>query len=309
MIDLGGPMQAFASCNAEAGQELYRLVTASARGGPLRTGPGLMVETVAADTLDPAAIGTLIVPGGSTTGRPPQDRPLSAWLAAHGPRVGRLCSVCTGAFLLGAAGLLSGRRAVTHWRWSGELQRRCPEARIELDPIFIEDHGLWTSAGVSSGIDLALALITRDHGRAMAMAVARTLVVYVTRDGGQAQFSVPLEAQSRADDSFAALDSWIMAHLGARLDLETLAARAGMSERTFRRRYRAATGRSPAQAVEAFRLEAAAQALASGPLSLKDIARQVGCDGESALLRLFRRHYGVTPSEYRRRFAQTTSTG
>ncbi len=303
MIDLGGPMQAFASCNQEAGEARYEIVTASAAGGPVRSGPGLALPTVAMGSLDPARIGTLIVPGGSAEGGPPEDRQLSAWLASHGGRAGRLCGVCTGAFFLGAAGLLSGRRAVTHWRWSAELGRRFPEARVEIDPIYLEDGGLWTSAGVSAGIDLALALIARDQGRAMAVAVARSLVVYMTRSGGQAQFSVPLEAQSGRDSAFAELDGWILENLQAPLDLPSLAARAGMSERSFRRRYREATGRTPGQAVEAFRLEAAAQALATGPRPVKQIARMVGCGTESALLRLFRRHYGVTPSEFRARFA------
>ncbi len=303
MIDLGGPMQAFASCNAETRERRYDIVTASAAGGAVGSAPGLEIPTVGIGTLDPDSIGTLIVPGGGRLGQPPDDRRSVAWLAANGGRLRRLCSVCTGAFLLGDAGLLSGRRATTHWRWTTDLQRRCPDARIELDPIYIEDRGVWTSAGVSSGIDLALALIARDQGRSVAMAVARTLVVYMTRSGGQAQFSVPLRAQA-ADGVFGQLDGWILENLTAPLDVPTLAARMGMSERTFRRRYREATGRSPGQAVETFRLEAASQALSSGGLSIKQIARMVGCETEGNLLRLFRRHYGITPSEFRKRFAE-----
>lgn len=304
MIDIGGPMQAFASCNVEAREPRYEIVTASAAGGPVSSAPGLALPTVCIDTIDPDAIDTLIVPGGSRSGRPPDDGRSVAWLTANGGRAKRLCSVCTGAFLLGAAGFLSGRRATTHWRWTAELQRCCPDARIELDPIYVEDRGVWTSAGVSSGIDLALALISRDQGRALAMAVARSLVVYMTRSGGQAQFSVPLEAQAAADGAFAELDAWILANLASPLDVPALATRIGMSERNFRRRYREATGRSPGQAVEVFRLEAASQALSSGSRSIKQIARMVGCETEGNLLRLFRRHYGITPSEFRKRFSQ-----
>ncbi|RWR48272.1 helix-turn-helix domain-containing protein [Sinirhodobacter ferrireducens] len=252
--------------------------------------------------LDPARIDSVIVPGGARPGAPPESRAISSWLAKHHGSFSQVCSVCTGAFILASAGLLSGRRVTTHWNWTNELRRRCPEALVGLDPIYIEDGPIWTPAGVSAGIDMTLALIARDQGRHVAMAVARSLVVYMTRSGGQAQFSAPLEAQGGADTVFGELNGWILENLSERLDLEGLAARAGMSERTFRRRYREITGRSPMQAVDLFRVEAASQALVSGSRSIKQIARQVGCASESNLLHLFRRHYGVTPSEFRARF-------
>lgn len=305
MIDLGGPMQVLSSSNdLDRGDTSYQLFTASASGGDVQTAPGLMLPTVSVAALDPCRIDTLIVPGGSAGSRPPRDPALSQWIGAHAQGIRRICSVCTGAFLLGPAGLLSGRRVTTHWRWTSELQRRFPDAHVEVDPIYINDGKLWTSAGVSAGIDLALALVARDRGKAAAMAVARNLVVYMTRSGGQAQFSVPLEAQSAPESSFADLDGWIMENLAASLNLESLAARVGMSERTFRRKYRAATGRTPMQTVEALRLEVASQALVSGSRSIKQIARMVGCESESNLLRLFRRHYGIAPQEFRQRFSE-----
>lgn len=305
MIDLGGPMQAFSTCNTLAKRgTLYEIITASAQGGAVQTAPGLMLPTTAIAQIDPSNIDTLVVPGGSNGGQPPENNELAHWISANSARIGRICSVCTGAFLLGQAGILSGRRVATHWRWAEELQRRYPEAHVELDPIYIEDKNVWTSAGVSAGIDLALALIARDQGRATAMAVARNLVVYITRSGGQAQFSVPLEAQSASGNTFADLEDWILNHLTMRLDIATLANRVGMSERSFRRKYHEATGRTPMRAVEAFRLEAASQSLISTMQSVKQIARAVGCETENNLLRLFRRHYGITPVEFRQRFSK-----
>lgn len=301
-------MQVFSTANDLARNgPLYEVVTASAHGGDVRAAPGLRLLTAPVDVLEPERIDTLVVPGGSDGGQPPEDRVLSHWIATHAAKIGRICSVCTGAFLLGPAGLLSGRRVATHWRWTSELQRRYPESQVELDPIFIEDGCVWTSAGVSAGIDLALALVAHDQGRATAMAVARNLVVYMTRSGGQAQFSVPLEAQSAHESTFAELHNWILENLASPLDLARLADQVGMSERTFRRKYREATGRTPMQTVEALRLEAASQALSSGSRSIKQIARMVGCQSESNLLRLFRRHYGVSPSEFQDRFSQQAS--
>lgn len=310
MIDLGGPIQALSSCNELGlGDTIYDLTTASEFGGLLRSSSGLEVQTRALCELDPARIDSVIVPGGSLPGAPPESRAISNWLAKHHGSFSRVCSVCTGAFILASAGLLSGRRVATHWKWTRDLRTLYPDALVELEPIYIEDGPIWTSAGVSAGIDMTLALIARDQGKHVAMAVARSLVVYMTRSGGQAQFSIPLEAQSSADTVFGELNSWILENLSERLDTVDLAARAGMSERTFRRRYREVTGRSPMQAVDTFRLEAASQALVSGSRSIKQIARQVGCESESNLLRLFRRHYGLTPSEFRARFTpENTST-
>ena len=214
--------------------------------------------------------------------------------------VGRPASVCTGAFLLAAAGLLDGRRAATHWAECERLARRHPRVRVESDPIFVEDEGVWTSAGVTAGIDLALALMERDVGRATALAVARRLVVFLKRPGGQAQFSAALALQ--ASGSFEELHAWMREHPSADLRVPALAARAGLSERTFARRYAAETGLTPARAVERVRVEAARAAL-GGPASLKVVARGCGFGSEETMRRGFLRVIGVGPSEYRRRFA------
>lgn len=248
-----------------------------------------------------AAVDTLIVAGGQGVRRAAEDPLLVDWLAGHARAARRVASVCTGAFLFGAAGLLDGRRAVTHWEYCSELQRRHPRAEIDPDPIFIHDRDIWTSAGVTAGIDLALALVEEDHGRALALAVARHLVVFLKRPGGQAQFSEALTLQS-ADDRFAALHAWVADHLEAPLTAARLATEVGMSERSFLRRYREATGTTPGRGVERLRVEAARQLLTESALPLKRIAARCGFGTEETMRRSFLRVQGVGPQAHRQRF-------
>ena len=263
LIDIAGPLQAFeTACRMHGGSgEPYRLVTASEQGGPVKTAPGVVIETVPLAALDVGNIDTLIVPGGlphqSTFGLDT----LVHWLAEQGPQVRRLCSVCTGAFLLGDAGLLDGKRATTHWSRCAELRERRPAIRLEPDRIFVNDGAIWTSGGVTAGIDLALALIEADLGHQTAVATARQLVMFVKRPGGQSQFSAPLALQSAAPASFAALHSWMAEHLNEDLRVERLAEQVGKSARTFARVYAAEIGQTPARAVELMRIEAACRAL------------------------------------------------
>jgi transcriptional regulator GlxA family with amidase domain len=210
--------------------------------------------------------------------------------------------VCTGAFLLGAAGLFDGRRAVTHWRECNELARRCPEAKVESDPIFVRDGAVWSSAGITAGIDLALALVEEDLGRDLALAVARHLVVFLKRPGGQSQFSTALSLQM-ADDRFAALHDWMTNNVASNLSLPALAERAGMSERTFSRRYVEATGHTPARAVERLRLETARRLLSDTRLPVKRIAERCGFGSEETMRRSFIRVLSATPQDYRARFS------
>jgi transcriptional regulator GlxA family with amidase domain len=213
--------------------------------------------------------------------------------------------VCTGAFLLAASGQLDGCRVATHWAWAERLQRQYKALDVDATPLFIREGKIWTSAGVTSGIDMSLALIEEDYGHEIAIQIARQLVVFFKRAGGQAQFSVPLAAQMRNDGDFCGLHAWIAEHLHESLPVDRLADKMHMSPRTFARVYKAKVGRPPAQTVEAMRLEAAARALESTDLPLKTIADQVGYKDDQVLRRVFLRRWGVTPLQFRQRFAST----
>lgn len=303
LLDVAGPLQVFATANdlAGPGAAPYALHVVASAGEPVRSSAGLGLATEALPPAD-RPLDTLLVAGGrGVTAAEAGDLP--AWIAARVPRARRVASVCTGAFLLGAAGLLDGRRVATHWTRCAELARRYPRARVEPDPIFIRDGALWTSAGVTAGIDLALALVEADLGRATALAVARHLVVFLKRPGGQAQFSTALSLQA-AGTRFEALHAWIAEHLGEDLTVARLAEAAGMSPRGFARHYRAATGLTPARALERLRVEAARRLLAESALPLKRVAARCGFGSEETLRRSFLRHVAVAPAAYRRRFRE-----
>ncbi|MFM0554967.1 helix-turn-helix domain-containing protein [Paraburkholderia sediminicola] len=287
----------------------YRTTVASIDGGILQTFPGLPIVTERLDSLDDQPIDTLIIPGVPIDEHCTLQPELVAWIRRHAPRARRVCSVCTGAFYLAAAGLLDGRRATTHWRDAPRLARRFPNVHVDADPIFIRDAGrhegdgvVWTSAGVTAGIDLALALIEEDVGHAVAMQAARRLVVFMKRPGGQSQYSAALAAQASANGPFEALHSWMAAHLRDDLSVERLAERTRMSPRTFARRYVDEVGRTPAKTVSALRLEAASRALAESRRPLKRIALDCGFGSEQNLRRAFLRRFGVLPLDYRERF-------
>ncbi|CAD6511075.1 HTH-type transcriptional activator RhaS [Paraburkholderia kirstenboschensis] len=296
----------------------YRTTVASIDGGVLQTFPGLPVVTERLDSLDAEPIDTLIVPGVPVDQHCTLQPELVAWIRRNAPRARRVCSVCTGAFYLAAAGLLDGRRATTHWRDAPHLARRFPNVHVDADPIFIRDAGpdearsdgervVWTSAGVTAGIDLALALIEEDLGHAVAMQAARRLVVFMKRPGGQSQFSAALAAQASAGGPFEALHSWMVGHLREDLTVERLAEHARMTPRTFARRYVDEVGRTPAKTVSALRLEAASRALAESRRPLKRIALDCGFGSEQNLRRAFVRRFGVLPLEYRERFMSATA--
>ncbi len=231
------------------------------------------------------------------------DPQLVAWLTDRAARARRVASVCTGAFLLAAAGLLDDRRAATHWEHCDALKRRYPRVRVEPDPIFVRDGQVWSSAGVTAGIDLSLSLVERDLGRGVALAVARHLVVFLHRPGGQSQFSAALSLQS-SEDRFAELHGWISGHLEEDLSVRHLAGRAGMSERTFLRRYAAATGATPARSIERLRLEAARQLLSETRLPIKKVAARCGFGSEETMRRAFQRLQSIAPNEFRQRFGR-----
>jgi transcriptional regulator GlxA family with amidase domain len=304
MLDVAGPIQVFTAANERAtsphGRLPYETRVIAPGGATIRATSGLAFMTEPLP--DPAEpLDTLIVAGGGGVMRAAGDASLVAWVKRRAGAARRTASVCTGAFLLAATGLLDHRRAATHWEYCDELGLRHPAVIVEPDPIFVRDGPVWSSAGVTAGIDLSLALVEEDLGRALALSVARHLVMFLKRPGGQAQFSAALSLQS-ADDHFAELHGWLAEHLAEDLTLSRLAAQAGMSERTFLRRYREATGLTPSRAVERLRVEAARQLLADTRMPAKRIAARCGFGSEETMRRGFARLQGVSPLDYRQRF-------
>ena len=306
LLDLTGPLQTLATASRRFsgdGPPLYNITVASAEGGLVTTSAGLPVMTSSLAELDPGAIDTLIAPGGCAGDEYRAPEALIAWVRENGPKARRLCSVCTGAFLLAAAGLLDGRRVATHWEWGDRLTRLHPPVRLDADRIFVRDGAVWTSAGVTAGIDLTLALIEDDFGHRIAIETARQLVMFMKRAGGQSQFSVPLAAQSAPGSRFAELHAWVAENLAEDLSVTRLAEQAAMSPRTFARVYAARHLRTPAKMVEAMRMEAACRALEESALPLKTIAARAGYGDEQALRRAFHRQLGISPGQYRSRFS------
>lgn len=296
LLDVTGPLQVFA--DARPG---YRIALASARGGRIVTDTGVALETLPLAGLGP--LDTLIVSGGDAARGAAQDPAVQAALAQAVPRVRRLGSVCVGAFVLAAGGWLDGRRAVTHWEYCDRLAASWPGVTVEPDAIFTEDRGVWTSAGVTAGIDMALAMVEADRGRAEALRLARDLVLYLKRPGGQRQFSQPLRQQLAArDNRFEGLIAWIADHLSGDLSVPVLAARVGMSERSFARLFKEVTGTTPARHVEEARVEAAGEALARGEITRKQAVAAYGFGQEERMRRAFHRCKGVAPAEWMARF-------
>ncbi len=305
LLDASGPLQVFATANeltVSAGGARPYAPRVVARGGkPVTSSAGLELAT---HPLSPAqtSLDTLLIAGGPGVREAATDTATIEWVRKRSAKARRTASVCTGAFLLAAAGVLDGRRATSHWLHCDELGRRFPNIRVEADPIFVKDGEVWTSAGVTAGIDLALALVEEDLGRAMALAVARHLVVFLKRPGGQSQFSAALSLQT-ADDKFGALHEWIGKHLADDISLPVLAERAGMSERSFSRHYVEATGITPARAVEQLRVEAARRLLSETRLPIKRISQRCGFGSEETMRRSFLRLLAATPQDYRARFS------
>jgi transcriptional regulator GlxA family with amidase domain len=304
-LDVTGPLEVFTGANtwqaSRGGAPAYDIRTASLGGRAVRTSSGLRL-TPDGDLRDPRARheDLLIVPGGEGSRR--ADPELTAWLRAHGGQAGRLVSVCTGAFLLAEAGLLAGRRVTTHWAYCGALAARYPEVTVEPDPIFVRDGNLATSAGVTAGIDLALALVEDDLGREAALDIARHLVVFLRRPGNQAQFSAQLAGQLAHREPLRDVQRWIADHPAEDLSVETLARAASLSPRQFARAFAAEVGMSPGRYVDQVRLEAARRRLEDTAEGVEQTARSCGYGTPEAMRRAFVRTLGVSPGEYRRRF-------
>jgi transcriptional regulator GlxA family with amidase domain len=304
LLDVTGPIQVFASANdfaAEAGTPRpYELRIVSQDTDIVTASAGVGLAAVPLPPIG-SQVDTLLIAGGHGVKAASEDVSLVDWIRQRTKDARRVASVCTGAFLLAASGALDGKRAATHWSVCAEFAKRFPAVHVEADPIFVRDGAVWTSAGVTSGIDLALALVEEDLGRAAALAVARYLVVFLKRPGGQAQFSATLSLQT-AEDKFGALHQWINQHLAEDISLPALARQAGMSERSFSRHYAEQTGMTPGRAVEQLRMEAARRLLLETGLPVKRISQRCGFGSEETMRRSFVRLLDVTPQDYRARF-------
>jgi transcriptional regulator GlxA family with amidase domain len=311
-LDVTGPLEVFSIANRVHGRgaapPVYRLELIAVAAGVVTSNSGLRIVADRSYRTVRERLDTLIVAGGDVRAAL-ADRRLLRWLAASAARVRRLASVCTGSFVLAEAGLLRGRRATTHWASLQRLARRYPDLRVEGDAIFVRDGNVYTSAGVTSGIDLALALVEDDLGHAVALEVARWLVVFLKRPGGQSQFSSHLAAQAVAPGPLRDLPQWIVANPGADLSVEQLAARAAMSPRNFARVFRRETGLTPAKFVERARLDAARRSLEDRRLALEEVASRCGFGSAERMRRTFHRHLRVLPLDYRKRFHSQPSVG
>ncbi|MDT7660470.1 MAG: hypothetical protein QOD04_26 [Pseudonocardiales bacterium] len=303
-LDVTGPLEVFVgaerwSTHHRGGQPAYRARTASLGGVPVRTSSGLLI-TPDEDLYRSEPPDILVVPGGAGTRA--ADPALIDWLRTEAPRASRLVSVCTGAFLLAEAGLLTGRRVTTHWGYANTLAQRHPEVEVDAEPIFIRDAELSTSAGVTAGIDLALDLVEEDLGHDAALAVARNLVVFLRRPGNQSQFSAQLAAQVAHREPLREVQRWITERPDADLSVDTLAQLAHLSPRQFARAFTAEVGMPPGRYVDRVRLEAARRRLEDSTDGIAETARACGYGTPEAMRRAFLRVLALSPAEYRRRF-------
>jgi len=307
LLDVTGPLQAFSSANnteIAGGQRIYEVVIASPAGGPVVTDCLVDLGSVSLDQAAAQPIDTLIVAGGNGVFDALEQLGLVSWINAQSADCRRVASTCMGAFLTAAAGLLDGQSVTTHWRQVEELQRRFPDVDVKRDPLFVRNGSMWSSAGVTAGIDLALAMIEEDMGHEAAMQVAQALVVFFKRPGGQSQFSDILNIQAAETEGlFADLHAWIAGHLQSDLSVPKLAERLAMSPRSFSRKYKEKTGITPAKTVEMIRVDAAKRALARRDLPLAKIAFNTGFLDEQRLRRAFQRHVGISPMAYRETFS------
>lgn len=302
-LDVTGPSEVFSQAERGSEHGEYAVELVSPDGGALRASSG--VQLLADRPLQQCrgAIDTLVVAGGAGVRDAARDERFEAWLRLAARRSRRVTSVCTGAFLLARAGILDGRRATTHWAACAALGRTYPTVEVDPDPIFVRDGNVYTSAGVTAGIDLALALVEEDLGRAAALEVARNLVLFVRRPGGQAQFSATLAGQAASRPGIRELQAWIADHLDTDLSVPALAERSLMSPRNFARVFSREVGITPAAFVETLRIERARTLLETTDLQVDEVARRCGFGTVETLRRAFGRRVRVSPSDYRDRFA------
>jgi transcriptional regulator GlxA family with amidase domain len=301
ILDVSGPMEVFSTASRYLPIPPYRTEVVSSEGGTVRSTSGMeFLTTAIADVVGP--IDTLVVAGGRDIHQATQDEHLVHHISRLAASSRRVTSVCSGAFLLAAAGLLNGRRVTTHWADCELLASDYPLVAVEPDAIYVHDANVWTSAGVTAGIDLALALVADDHGRRAAGDAARQLVVYLRRSGGQAQFSAVLAAQSGDHEPVRDVLTWLTDNLVQDLSVTALARRANLSERQFSRVFKAEVGITPAEHVEAVRMEAACRLLETTSKSMDQVAAACGFGAPETMNRAFRRRLNTTPGAHRQHF-------
>ena len=304
LLDVSGPLDVFAEANVQLGREAYRLIVAAGEPGPVRSSSGVRLmpdRIIDRDIEEP--IDTLLVAGCPNAAVVPTDGVVVDWLRRRAPTVRRFGSVCSGAFFLAAAGLLSGRHVTTHWAVAAELARQFPDVMVDEDAIHVSDGPLRTAAGVTAGLDLAISLVDEDLGHEVAMRVASQLVMFFKRPGGQMQFSRKGEAVPAGRAALQELQRWVAANPGLEHTVASLAKRMDLSPRHFARLFRSEVGITPATWVEEVRVSAARHILEQGHESPKQVAAHCGFADADVLRRAFFRHVGVTPAEYRKRFA------
>lgn len=301
ILDATGPLEVFSSAPGYS----VELVTSEADNA-LRTSRGVSLAQATHLASFTGAIDTLIIAGGPGAESGVYDEKLMAWIAARSKECRRVASICTGAFVLAKAGLLDGKSAVTHWRFSDQLARAYPQVKVQPEPIYLKDGSIYTSAGITAGIDLALAMVEEDHGHQVALNIARQLVMFLVRPGGQAQYSHMLSRQAVTFQPLRELQVWMLENIRENLTVETLAERVGMSPRHFARICERETGMTPGQFVDRMRVEAAQQMIDSSALGLKQIADACGFRSADAMRRTFLRILGVTAGEYASRFRSSS---
>jgi transcriptional regulator GlxA family with amidase domain len=309
-LDLAGPAEAFACAFRDNGkgqlERCYEIVIIGLTRRAFASESGLIFQP--ATTLEAAPrLDTIIIPGGCGLREPEVNRKVAAWVSQRAKTTRRVASVCTGIYGLAATGLLDGRRVTTHWRFAADVARRFPALKMNPNALFVKEGQFYTSAGVTAGIDLALAMIEEDFGSKVALAVAREMVVYLKRAGGQEQYSEPLQFQTQSSDRFGELVAWMTNNPTAAMSVEILARRASLSPRQFFRRFKEHFGSSPAMFVETLRLNEARRRLSAGELSIDTVAESVGFKGRDSFRRAFTRRFRVTPSKFRRNFPDASS--
>lgn len=310
-LDLVGPMEAFGSAQVKSSKGVwepcYRVTIASLEGRTFRSEFGLAfaAEKTISAVRD---MDTLIIPGGRGLRESADHRKFSAWLRKSAPGIRRIASICTGIYGLAPSGLLDGRKVSTHWKFAADLAKRYPKLRVDPSSLYVKDGKFWTAAGVTAGIDLALALIEEDFGPEVALSVARELVVYMKRPGGQEQYSEPLQFQLQSRSRFADLLPWMLAHLDEDLSVDVLAERISLCPRQLSRRFVREFGSSPASFVRRLRLDEARQRLSAPDCTVEGVAHSVGFRDADNFRRAFERCFGIAPSAYRGRFTPKART-
>jgi transcriptional regulator GlxA family with amidase domain len=303
-LDIAGPADVFSLANDAVARKPapYEVVLLGVKKGPIPTESGVAFHA-GATLARSGLLDTIVVPGGREMRERSELRAtLARWLRENAPRARRVASVCTGIYALADSGLLDGRNATTHWRFARDLQEHRPRINVNPDAIFVKDGKYYTSAGITAGIDLCLAFIEEDFGRDVAMQVAREMVVYLRRSGGQLQYSQPLLLQVRAKDRFDDIAQWMRGHLNDDLTIEAIAEHANLSPRHFTRKFKFAFGITPAEFVEELRLDEARWLLVNGDDAVEKVANDVGYSNDDTFRRAFTRRFGVVPSDYRHRF-------